>query len=308
MSSLSSLPFLLDFSGVFREDQVCIIWHPEELPTHPRVEQLKADWPRHVREVEQRGGILFNGQMVRCLGYRVERDGHDGHEGRDGHDSHEGHDDQRLMMDAGPTDYATYYCTNYLHHSLGDSIGWEHFANPIGISANVITSDGWILYGRRNQRVATHPGAIHTFGGTVDRSDVKTADNRSDVKTAGNRGDNDTIGERSDINAAGQVDVFGSMARELREELRLTEGELVEQVCLGMIRDPQLRQPELIFDSRIAATRAELESRIPADDEEHARVEATRDDPAAIAEFLQTPDLVPVAIGSLMLHTWSRWQ
>ncbi|MCL2330684.1 MAG: hypothetical protein FWC56_05230, partial [Phycisphaerae bacterium] len=139
----SSLPFLLDFFGVFREDQVRVIWHPEELPTHSRVEQLKADWPRHVQEVEQRGGILFNGQMVRCLGWRVDRDGHDR---------------QQLMMDAGPADYATYYCTNYLHHSLGDSIGWEHFANPIGISANVITSDGWILYGRRNQRVATHPG------------------------------------------------------------------------------------------------------------------------------------------------------
>jgi 8-oxo-dGTP pyrophosphatase MutT (NUDIX family) len=254
MSSAGS--FVVDVFGEFAPGQVRIRWHGDAAPVDPQIEQLKAAWPEQVEAVRRRGGVLFNGPMVGYRGHRLEGG--------------------TLFFEAGPTDYATFLCTNYLNHALGDRIGWHKFANPIGISANVITDDGWVLYGRRGDRVAIHPNMIHTFGGTIEPGD-RTPD--------------------------GEVDAFASMRRELEEELRLAPAELVELVCLGMLHDAELHQPELIFDARIACSRAELAARLTPDDPEHAAIAACADRPEAYASW---PDsscpVAPVALGALRLH------
>jgi 8-oxo-dGTP pyrophosphatase MutT (NUDIX family) len=253
---MPTLPVILDVEGRFPPGSIRVRWHESAPPSHPRVEELKLAWPAHVAETARQGGILFNGPMIRCFGHHLEAG--------------------VLILDAGPTDYATFFCTNYLNHHLGDEIGWEWYANPIGISANVLTADGWVLYGLRNRRVACHPGCVHTFGGTVDPQDR---------------------------DADGNLDVFRAMARELREELRLGPDRADALVGLGLIRDPQIRQPELIFDARVPVTRRELESALLADDDEHDAIVGCRDEPGAIERFL-ADDLpfVPVAAGALRLH------
>lgn len=254
-------PFMLDLYGLFSREHVRVEWRHNAASVHPEIERLKAAWPRHVEETTARGGVLFNGQMVRCLGHRLT--------------------DGRLVIEAGPTDYATFFCTNYLNSTLGDQIGWEHFANPIGISANVLTPDGWALYGRRNQKVACHAGWVHTFGGTVDEDD------------------------RDD---AGNVDVFASMIREVREELSVSDNEVAEIVCLGMIRDPAIRNPELIFDVRLRCDLGELRARILPDDPEHASIAACPDRADACLDFIrQAQPIAPVAVGSLCLHARRRF-
>lgn len=248
-------PFLLDFSGEFAPGDVRVEFSPVAGPLDSRIEPLKLAWPQHVERVTRAGGVLFNGPMVRYLDHEL--------------------DGGKLIIRAEPTDYATFYCTNWLNAHLGDSIGWERFANPIGISANVLTSDGWILYGRRGQKVALHPGTVHAFGGTL---------------------------EPTDRNPHGELDVFESMARELREELRLSPDEHTDLLCLGMIRDPHVRQPELVFDARLALGREELIRRLAASDPEHDEIVAVRDEPAA-ADFLRTtPSAMPILIGALSLH------
>lgn len=249
-------PFILEFFGEFPPDKIRVVWHELAGAADLEIERLKAAWPEHIAKAGQQGRTLFNGPMVRWLGHRV--------------------DGGQLVIEAGPTDYATFFCTNYLNHALGERIGWERFANPIGISANVITSDGWVLYGRRNQKVACHAGWVHPFGGTVDPDD-------------------------RDSN--GGLDVFAGMARELREELSLADDELVELVCLGMIHDPEIRQPELVFDAQVRCSRAELEARIQPDDAEHVDVAACADDAGAYLDFIRRQQQVaPVAVGSLCLH------
>lgn len=251
-------PFILDFLGRFSPASVHVVWRDSAEHADPEIERLKTAWPVYVQQASQQGKVLFNGPMVRYLGHRLT--------------------DDRLMIETEPTDYATFFCTNWLNHAEGDRIGWHKFANPLGISANVITSDGWILYGRRNHKVACHAGMVHTFGGTVSPDDR---------------------------NADGEIDVFASMTRELREELGLVDDELSELVCLGMIRDPEFRQPELIFDAQVRCGRAALEARIQPDDSEHAAVVACADRPDAYEDFIgRSKPIVPVAVGSLCLHAW----
>lgn len=248
--------FVLEVAGAFRPAQVRVVWRDEPAVSDPDIERLKEVWPAHVDKVTRQGGTLYNGPVVRYLGHCLT--------------------DGCFVIEAGPSDYATFYCTNYLNWHLGESLGWHRFGNPLGISANVITSDGWLLFGRRGDHVATHPGTIHTIGGSV---------------------------EPIDRDGEGRIDVFAAMARELVEELRLEPGDLADMVCVGMIRDGQMHQPELVFDARLTRPRADIESRLPPGDAEHVALVACPDRVDAYPMFIRSsPEAVAVAVGSLHLH------
>lgn len=255
-------PFIVDVWGSFTPGQVRILWRDESRPPHPEMDALiEREWAHHVERVTVRGGVLYNGPLLRYLRHRVEGG--------------------LLTLEAGPTDYANFFCTNYLHPEWGERFGQGHFSNPIGVSGTVITADGWLLQGLRNDRVASHAGCIHTFGGALDLNDR---------------------------DSQGGFDAFGSIRRELREELGLTEAKIEELVCLGLIRDAQLRQPELVFDVRVRLSRDEVASRIQPDDPEHAGVVGCEDRPEAVGRFLAgRSNIVPIGVGALALHVRRRF-
>ena len=173
--------------------------------------------------------------------------------------------EEALYIEVGPTDYAQFMSTNYLNHARGDEFGWDLFSNPIGTTATLVTRDGWLLYGRRSKRVACHAGYVHTFGGGLE------------------------AGER---NAAREFDVFGSVRRELAEELGLRAAEISSMVCLGLIRDATIRQPELIFDAHLTLTRAEVETRL-VHDRQHEHRERRFEGPVAVPRQGVTDDRPP---------------
>lgn len=252
-------PFLIDAYGQFPPGRLCLHWYDEPRPPAPALDALIAEtWQAQVEARRQAGGILFNGQLARYLRHRVQ--------------------DGCLSIDVGPTDYANFMSTNLLNHHRGDEWGWELFSNPIGTSATLMTADGWILLGRRNDRVAWHAGYVHNFGGGLE------------------------AGERR---ADGSIDGFESIQRELREELALRPEDTTRMVCLGLIRDPTIRQPELIFDVHLCLRREDLAGRLNPDDphEEHTATLACRNAPEAILPFIRsnTP-ITPVAVGALCLH------
>ncbi len=252
------MTFVVDACGVFAPGQVRVVWRDEPRAAHAQLDELVARaWAEAVREAKRSGAVLFNGQLARYLRHRVEAG--------------------TLHIEVGPTDYAQFMGTNYLNHARAAEFGWELFSNPIGTTATLITADGWLLYGRRSERVACHAGYIHTFGGGLE------ADERD---------------------ANGEFDAFGSVLRELGEELGLVQSEISLMVCVGLIRDAAIRQPELIFDAHVNLTRAEVEARLVHDHErEHDAVAACRNEPDAIVPFITTADLIaPVAVGALCQH------
>lgn len=251
--------FLIEEYGPFGPGQVQLRWLDEPRPADAVLDDLvHRTWNRQVELRRRRGAMIFNGRLARYLRHRVV--------------------EGVLAIDVGPTDYANFLTTNLLNWPRGDELGWDLFSNPIGTSCMPLTADGWLLFGRRNDRVAYHAGHTHTFGCGL---------------------------EAGDHDGGHGIDAFASILRELREELHVAEWELQEMLCLGLIRDPSIRQPELVFDVPLSLTREEVTRRFQPHDphQEHVALLACRDAPEAIAAFIEAiQPITAVAVGALCLH------
>jgi 8-oxo-dGTP pyrophosphatase MutT (NUDIX family) len=256
---MCDLPFVVDVVGPFGREQLRLVWRDEARPPHAGLDALVAEtWAGYLDESRRKGFLLYNGQAVRHLRHELA--------------------DGTLTIEAGPTDFAQFIATNYLNPHRAEEFGWDLYSNPIGVSAVVVTADGWILYGRRNERVACHPGHVQAFGGSLE-ADERRAD--------------------------GTFDAFTCILRELDEEAGVRPADVTELVCLGLIHDRVIRQPELVFDTRIRQDRAEMAGRLRHDDpgQEHAEIVLCRDEPEAIVPFIrQMTPMSPVAVGALFLH------
>ena len=173
---------------------------------------------------------------------------------------------EELQLWASPTSYKPFLGTNL----AGVDVPTDAMANPLGLSAALITSDGWLMLGRRNASVAYYPNRIHPFAGSLEPGEL--------------------------------TNVFDGVLRELDEELGLSGRDLAEMRCLGLIEDAKLRQPEIIFSVRATRTRAEIESKLDAA-EHHAAV-AVEAKPRDVESMMRDPLMTPVAVGTLAL--WGR--
>jgi len=191
--------------------------------------------------------------------------------------------DSTFTLTVGPTCYRDFVGTNFYNHHRLAKFGWHTFANPIGTTATILTADDRIVHGRRSSRVAYHADHVHTFGGTLEAAD-RAAD--------------------------GTIDAFDSVVRELFEELGLRREELRDLICVGLIRDTDIVQPELLFETRIDLTEADLVARWETAEarDEHDGLVGLDDAPDAIVPFIQScGPIAPVAVGALLLHGRHRW-
>ncbi|MGB9623808.1 MAG: hypothetical protein ACPMAQ_03010 [Phycisphaerae bacterium] len=192
-------------------------------------------------------------------------------------------EDGVLHIDAAPTDYRDFVGTNLYNNRCLPEFGQARFSNPIGTTATILSDDGWLLYGRRSHRVAWHAGYLHTFGGAL---------------------------EAADIRADGTIDPFAAVRRELREELRLEEEHIADTVCVGLIHDHEIWQPELLFETRVALSRDGVLGRLDRTDphQEHTAIEYVRDEPDALVPFIRSAaPVAPVAVAAICLHGRRRW-
>jgi 8-oxo-dGTP pyrophosphatase MutT (NUDIX family) len=177
---------------------------------------------------------------------------------------------RRLRLDLSRTTYKAFLGTNLSHPELADRYGPAVLANPVGVSAALETADGFLLLGRRNASVAYYPNRVHPFAGALEPGDAG--------------------------------DVFAAVRRELREELSLSEPDVADVRCAGLVEDRALRQPELIFLARCRQTRESVEGKL--DPVEHRGTWSVRAARDTIGQALSEPELTPVAVASLLL--WGR--
>jgi 8-oxo-dGTP pyrophosphatase MutT (NUDIX family) len=257
-------PFVVDVMGRFDEAHVIPSWTGDPQPTTPVVESMiERAWSAATSLAQVENFLLFDGALVRLCEASIQGDA--------------------LHVALGPTSYRAFVGTNMNPAIVNNEDHHRFQANPLGISASVITRDGFIVYGRRGPRVAYQAGFVHPFGGMVELSDRRTD---------------------------GTIDLFGAMLRELDEELGVTHGEVSEIVAIALVRDRKLLQPELIFDVSVRHTRRELEQRFdPArSDGEHSEIEFLYDDPdAAIPSLSRLGRASPVAQAAYLLHGRVVW-
>jgi 8-oxo-dGTP pyrophosphatase MutT (NUDIX family) len=175
-----------------------------------------------------------------------------------------------LELELSRTSYKIFWGTNLTHPDLADRFGPEVLANPVGLSCALQSSDGYLMLGRRNVSLAYYPLRVHPFAGSLEPAE--------------------------------RVDVFANMERELSEELSLTAEDISQIVCVGMIEDLSLRQPELIFSVRSNQSRARIEQTLDAG--EHDVCVAIEPKEDKLLEALNDPALTPVALGTGLL--WGR--
>ncbi len=139
-------------------------------------------------------------------------------------------------------------------------------ANPVGLSAALITGDEQLVLGRRSARVAYYPSRVHPFAGALEPKDG--------------------------------ADVFAGILRELEEELGLSDIDSIH--CIGLAEDDSLRQPELVFHVRTPSTKSQLMKTM--DTTEHRElwtIPATKT--AAQKAIAEPADLTPIALATITL-------
>jgi hypothetical protein len=232
--------------GNWEHDQVTCAWAPSTFsPPIPVRAEIDRSWEMLAR----RPGVnLFDGPMCRLESSRA--------------------DDASLSMLFSQTSYKCFCGTNMHNPQFAAQHGPAAMANPLGLSVALISRDGSLVLGRRNERVAYYPGRIHPFAGALEPSDA--------------------------------LDVFSAVERELSEEMALSPTDVTQLRCLGLAEDLSLLQPELIFYAQATKTLAELKQGL--DHAEHEAMVAIDTTPETFDRELASAKLyTPIALATLLL-------
>jgi 8-oxo-dGTP pyrophosphatase MutT (NUDIX family) len=231
-------------TGRFSPHQVRCQWSPSTFSPNPHITRLiDEEWQKALATP---GIHLFDGPMCRLESFSAHQD--------------------TLSLAFSRTSYKSFLGTNMRHPELADQFGPSALANPTGLSCALVSSEGTLLLGRRNHRVAYYPGRIHPFAGSLEPRD--------------------------------DLDIFAGAQRELTEELGLQPSDIQAIQLIALIEDQSLRQPELIFLVHSLRTQTQIEQHLAP--EEHRAI-IPIPTPSAADTLLAQQDLTPVGRAAVML-------
>ncbi|EPS62877.1 hypothetical protein M569_11911, partial [Genlisea aurea] len=171
-------------------------------------------WDRRLKK----NPTLFNGMKFRYCGCSLIRGA-------------EFHQKTNVCLHLGLTDYRTFVGTNlnplwekFLVPSTDDRRRCQHTSNPLGNGAIVETSDHRIVLLRRSNNVGEFPGHYVFPGGHPEPQEISITGHQT--------ADGDQA--RQLLNDAVSREMFGSIAREVVEEIGVPPAELSEAVFMGI--------------------------------------------------------------------------
>lgn len=260
-SSTSRAPFLVEFFGPLNSGHVGQSWSAEKRSGSPAVDRaIEQAWQTETALAEASDRKLFDAPLARLVRYQRGESG--------------------VLLTLGPTSYREYVGTHVHNVAVVSRAGTPMFADALGVSAILVTSDGRLVLGRRGGQVLHYPGFVHTVGGMVETT------------------------------GAGPPPVFDAVVRELHEELSLDREFIRRIVLLGLVRDRSMYQPELIFEVVIACDRAALSEGAAraSHGREHDALETLPDDPGRVFPALDRLErITPVAQAAILLHGRAAW-
>ncbi|MBI5725876.1 MAG: hypothetical protein HZA50_18090 [Planctomycetes bacterium] len=194
-----------------------------------------------------------------------------------------GFEGPKLLLTLGPVTFQEFLGTNLTHSDLRLAHGQDVLADPLGVSAAITTNDQFVFMGLRSQKVFYHAGRIHPIGGVLELSQPQGP----------------------------LPNPFRAMVDELAEEVNLPGHCVKEIVCVGLVRDKHIVQPELIFDVAINADFEAVRCAVAQakDSGEHVEFIPIRNHPAAVVSFIEQRyvELTAVGLATLLLHGLKHW-
>ncbi|MCE5326187.1 MAG: NUDIX hydrolase [Planctomycetaceae bacterium] len=250
--------------------QVAATWSPQPAPALPADQQKRIDaaWEQALAKAARRGARLFDGPLCRLMDFSFA--------------------EGRLELHLSPTSYKQFVGTNRSDPTA--RLFGGTLADPLGVIALVLTSDGQILLGRRSKTVAEYPDLIHPVGGCLDwhGRDLSPGDAHAPLP-----------------------DPLAALMTELEEETGVTAPHVSAAACIGLVRDKRTYQPEIVYDLTVDLDAAAIRQAAltAADAHEHTEMIAIPDDPVDLARFIETHlcQTTPATPGALLLHGRSRW-
>jgi hypothetical protein len=195
-------------------------------------------------------------------------------------------DRKHLNLTVGEVTFKEFLGTNLRHAYLRYTHGPEALANAIGVSSCISTADEFIVLGRRGPHNLHNASLLHPVGGMVELPRNQQAD--------GNL-----------------PDFFAAAVAEIEEELGIARERTGEPVCMGLVRDKKIVQPELVFDVKTDLEAQEVRklAATARDSHEHTELTLVRDNPSAVVTFIEQKlaELTPVALATVLLHGLLQW-
>ncbi len=215
------LEFEILARGLYRPDQLDIRYDPAlRMPVTAAIQQwMDVTWQERLAEAKAQNFPLYDSQLFRLIHAEAQADG-------------------KLHLVMGNTSFKEYLTTRAPEFAAGRAR--QELGNALAVCSVVETTDGYILYERR-QKTSMHLGRFHVIAGFFEQG--------------------------RDSDAIGQPDPFAAMRRELREETGITAQDFRAEYCLGAVYDTTHPHGELCFCTRLNITLAEVHTRIPEDDE-----------------------------------------
>lgn len=218
-------------AGPFALSALHLHWHsPAAAPSPAAAARIAARWQEYRAQAAQQQATLFNGPVVQALAWADEP-------ASDGL--------RHLHLHVAESDYQTFVVTVLRDREWFTAHAPEAMAPVLGNSI-LLTHRGQALLGMRSAKVSAYPNVAHLFGGVFDI-----------VRPVG--ADDDPTALRKHLE------------KELKEEAGLGPQELAtEPRVLGLLRDPALLQPELVWQAELAVDPHGWARHPP--DEEHTRL------------------------------------
>ncbi|MEK7729395.1 MAG: hypothetical protein AAB354_13355 [candidate division KSB1 bacterium] len=256
-----SNPFRLLCQGRWPPEQVFAHYNPTRhiLPS-PHDELALSYWQQLLTVGDKH---LFNGQLFRLESQEARLN--------------------RLELVLGHTCYRDQIYCNAHVQALTQTYGENVLARGLGVSAMVVTCDGYLPLLRRGERVGEEPGKLDVFGGHAHPEQHLIA---------------------------GRPDLFRAMADEIVAELNVAPEAIAENVCRGLVENLRTHKPDLVFEISLRSTREEIAQGAThaAEAEEVAELFFVRHNGEAVQKFLAdfAHELTPSAHGTLALGVAER--
>ncbi len=162
----------------------------------------KAGWESFLA----RHPAAFDGTLLRLAAHRIEGG--------------------RLMINAASTSFSAYVETR--HPGFADEYPQAERADPLGLTALVVTADQRVIVTKRSLTAEQNPGALYFVGGYAEPA---TGEN---------------------------IDLFDEAAREIAEEIAVTDLQRPESFAIGLAYDPVFCHPELFLLTVSRSTAADI--------------------------------------------------